>query len=385
LSRDLLLIGLSVFTWGLGENIFFSFQSLYLEKLGAHPVLIGIMLGVYGFSGLLAHLPAGYFADRFGRRPILIAGWICGLTSTIIMGLAITLPLFVIGFLAYALTTFVIAPLNSYITAARGTWSVARALTIISSAYSLGAIIGPLIGGKVAEDYGYRPLFFIAAIIFLFSNLIVTRIHPQPVEHHLHDSKGIGLFSNLAFLGFLGLIFLSTFAMYLPQPLTPNFLQNEKAISLIQIGRLFSINAIGIVFLNLILGQFEARLGFIVSQVAVLIFSFILLRGSGIPFYVFAFFLLGGYRSARALSIAHVSSLVDRAKIGFAYGLAETCAAMATVLSPLLAGYLYTRSPALMFAWSSIAILGTILASGIGFIVEALGKNQKFNRCKQRN
>ncbi|MGW8251084.1 MAG: MFS transporter, partial [Anaerolineales bacterium] len=70
MNRDLSLIAASLMVWGLGEGAFFSFQPLYLQQLGADPIAIGAILGAYGIAQTLAHIPAGYLADRFGRRPV---------------------------------------------------------------------------------------------------------------------------------------------------------------------------------------------------------------------------------------------------------------------------------------------------------------------------
>ena len=56
MARDLILIAISLFTWGLGESAFFSFQPLYLQQLGADPLRIGAILGGYGLAATLAQL-----------------------------------------------------------------------------------------------------------------------------------------------------------------------------------------------------------------------------------------------------------------------------------------------------------------------------------------
>jgi len=75
------------------------------------------------------------------------------------MALARELPMFVVGILLYGLTSAVLSPLNSYVVAARGKWSVGRALSFISAAFNAGAILGPLLGGLVAERFGLRWIF----------------------------------------------------------------------------------------------------------------------------------------------------------------------------------------------------------------------------------
>ena len=182
MKRDLILIGLSLITWGVGEAMFFIFQPLYLQQLGADPVAIGIIFGAAGIAMTIVHIPAGHLADRLGRKPLLIASWILALLATWVMALAPSLPLFVVGMLLYNLTAFVSSPLSSYITAARGRLSVERALTMVSAFYNAGAILGPWLGGMVGERLGLRTIYFFSGSIFIISFGILLLIKPQPIE-----------------------------------------------------------------------------------------------------------------------------------------------------------------------------------------------------------
>lgn len=363
MNRDLILIACSLLVWGLGEGTFFSFQPLYLQQFGAHPVYIGAVLGGYSLAATLAHIPAGYLADRIGRRPLMWAAWIIGLLATWLMAIAHSLPVFVTGMILYGCTMFVVSPMNSYITAARGSLSVGRTLTLISATYNTGAIIGPLLGGWVGENYGYRSIFQMAAVIFVVSSVFIFFIRPQPVEARATLNAGDKLFANPTYSRFLGLMFLATFAMYLPQPLAPNYLQNQRQLDLVAIGQLYSINALGVVLMNLVLGQLDHRLGYLLGQAAVGLFALILWKETGMVWYSLAYLFAGGYRTARYLAIAHVQTLIHIANMGLGYGFTETIASSANILVPVLAGFLYARNPEWIFPVSLILIAISIASS----------------------
>jgi len=365
LNRDLILVAISLFAWGFGESAFLAFQPLYLQQLGADPIQIGGILGAFGIATALAHIPAGYLADRFGRRPILWSAWGIGVISTWMMAFANNLIGFTIAMLLYGLTMFVIAPLNSYITTARGNWSVGRALTFVSATFHAGAIVGPIIGGAIGDNFGFRYIYILAGCLFLASFVTIIFIRPQPVEVKTETNSSKNLFLNSRYLVFLGIFFLASVAMYLPQPLSPNYLQNQKELSLIQIGQLYSISEFGIVVLSLVLGLMNARFGYLIGQLGVGLFAFLLWRGNIFPIYVLAYFLLGGYRASRSLATAYISFIINGTNLGLAYGISETIAASATVIAPIIAGALYSQNPSSIYATSVIFISCSIIINAL--------------------
>lgn len=359
MSKDLILVILSLMTWGIGEGMFLFFQAPYLEQLGADPLEIGRILGLVSTAMAITHLPAGYLSDRFGRRPMIYAAWTVGVVAAWVMALSNSLIVFVTGAVMYGFTGFVMTPLNSYITAARGTQSVGRALTLISATFSFGAIIGPWLGGEIGNRFGLRTNFLVAACFFVASTLIILFIKPQPVEAVEKQSSSLPANSwlNARFVLFLGLIFFSVFSMMLPQPFSQLFLLNERDISLDQLGRLISLSSLGVVLLNLTLGKLNPRIGFLISQAAMAVFAFILFRTNHILWFSVGYFFLGSYRTARSLATAQGRELVQAAHMGVAYGLIETVGSFANILAPIAASMLYNNQPSSVYSVSFVAIL----------------------------
>ena len=364
MNPSLILVGISLLTWGMGEGMFLYFVPLYLEQLGAAPILIGTVYGAFGFAMLLTHIPAGYLSDRLGRRPLLRAAWIMGLVATCVMALGPSLEIFIAGFVLYGVTGFVSSPLFSYVTAARGKLSAGRAMTLVSAMYNLGAVLGPVSGGWVGEHYNLRAIFAFSAILFAVSTALVLFLKPQPRDLNEDGTSSTrSLLANTRFLGYLGIVFFVMFAMYLPQTLTPNFLQAERGITLSQMGTIGSVGNLGNVAFNLVLGQFSSGIGFALGQVCVGLFAFLIWKGTGQPWYIFGYFLMGGYRAARMLAIAQVRMLIHQSQMGLAYGMEEAGSSMAMILAPLLAGYMYGRDPASIYPLSLLLVtIGVVIS-----------------------
>jgi DHA1 family multidrug resistance protein-like MFS transporter len=363
MSRDLIVFALTLFTWGIGESMFFIFQPLYLEHLGASPLEIGAILGGMGIAMAAAHIPAGYLSDRIGRRPIIWIAWFSGLAAAWVMALARSLPVFIIGMLLYNMTAFVSSPMNSYITAARGRLSIGRVLTLISATYNAGAILGPWLGGQIAERYSLNSIYRVSASIFIVSCIFIIFLRPQPIEHQEHKDAPRTAVFNPRLVLYLGVMFLAMFAMYLPQVLAPNYLQNEHGMDYGQIGQLGSISGIGIVLLNLTLGSLTARTGFLLGQLAMLFYALLLWKGNQFGFYALAYGLVGGFRVARSMAIAQVRNLAHQSRMGLVYGINETVAASAVILAPPLAGWIYDHNPSIIFITSAVLIFISLVVS----------------------
>jgi MFS family permease len=363
MNRDLILLSISLMTWGVGEGMFFIFQPLYLQQLGANPVAIGLILAAAGIMMTIAHIPAGHLADRIGRKPLLLVSWITAMLAAFVMALAPSLPFFVVGLLMYNLTAFVSSPLSSYITAARDKLSVTRALTMVSAFYNAGSFLGPWLGGQVGERFGLRTIYFISGGIFFISLIILLFIKSQPIETQNPDQVGNGKFIDRRFIIYLSVLFLAGFSMYLAQPLSSNYLQNQQGLSLESIGVLGSITSLGIVFLNLVLGNLNPYTGYILGQLSVALYTLILWRSTGFLWFCVGYFLVGGYRMSRSLAIALTKNLVHQSRMGLAYGMTETVGSSSVILASAVAGFLYQNKPQQMYIVAFCIIVVSILIS----------------------
>ena len=365
MNRSLFWLGVALFTWGIGEGMFMIFQPIYLQQLGANPQTIGWILGAAGLMMTVVPIPAGYISDRWGRKQMLIGAWLCGVAATLIMALASTLTVFVFGILLYGVTLFVVSPLDSYLTAARGKWSVGRAITFSGIVYNSGVTLGPSLGGWIGSTYGLHEVYVVATGVFILSSIFIFLISAQPRDHHDPSSPPARLVSNRRYLGFLVVFFIVALVVYLPQPFTPNFLETKRGLSLVRIGNLGSIGALGTVIFNFLLGMLDARLGFLIGQVGVAAYAFLLWKGTNLGWFFVAYLMLGGFRALRGLGVAQVRPLVHESQMGLAYGIAETVGAATTFIIPPIAGYLYARNPFMIYPISLIAIV-------FGFIVSAI-------------
>ena len=75
IHRDLAIVAISALIWGLGEGFIIFFLPLALQRWKTNAVQIGAVLSMIGVTMAVEQVPAGYFSDRFGTRPIIFASY----------------------------------------------------------------------------------------------------------------------------------------------------------------------------------------------------------------------------------------------------------------------------------------------------------------------
>jgi MFS family permease len=374
MDRNLKLVTVSLFIWGVGEGMFLLFQPIYLLNLGADPIAIGAILGGMGFMTTISQIPSGYLSDRFGPRPLMWFSWIWGSISAWLMALSGSLEIFIIALLLFGFTGSVLAPMNAYITSVRGNWSAERSLTFTSAAYHLGAVIGPTIGGYFGLKYDLRILYYVAAVIFVISTILVLFIKKPPyeIQHDIENRNNIfknSGFMRITIIGFSGLFF-----MVFTQNFSTVFLTEIRQLDFQQIGYLGTIGSIGNVVLALTLGHLPAKIGYLISFPFAILFPLLILNGKDFFGYGVGFFAFGGYRLARSMLLALSREYIHARDTGLAYGIIETTNGLAIILAPLLCGIVYNQNPQAIFL---ISIIGLMIVALLNLIYLPKYKNKE--------
>ena len=345
--------------------MFFNFVPIHLEEeFLLSKQQVGFALGAFGFFMAVTHIPGGHLADRIVRRPLLIAAWMLGVAAALLMGLAKTLPLYLAGLLLYGVTAFVASPLGSYVTAARGKWEIGTALSMTTATFSMGMALGPVTGGWIAENYGMRSSYLVAFGVFVVSLMFMIFIQSQPIDRHDPEAPPQRLLNNPRFTNFLMIYAFAVFALYLSQPLTPNFISGVRQLSLTETGWVFSAGALGNSLLSLGIGRFFIpRRGFLVAQLMVAFFAALIWQGTGLPIFMLGYFLLGGFRAARPMAMAQVRELVHDSQMGLTYGTMETVSATIFIIAPPIAGFIFERDPYFIYPLAIGLIVVSIFVS----------------------
>lgn len=117
-------------------------------------------------SGALL-LPFGHVADSRGRRPVIIGGLALGalgfalLPSLATLG-GLVVAMVLLGFAGAADSVAPGAVLGDVVGSRGGT-----VVAVFQMAGDLGAVLGPVIAGSMADNHGYGPAFYVSALVAL--------------------------------------------------------------------------------------------------------------------------------------------------------------------------------------------------------------------------
>ncbi|HDN01476.1 MAG TPA: MFS transporter [Candidatus Bathyarchaeota archaeon] len=171
LSRpNIRIILLSWFSITLVSQAFVQFAPDYMRRLGGTPELIGLLNSAVSLVTLFVVIPAGYMADKFGRKSLIVWGLLFSALPSLINAFAWCWQLYFIGAVLMAAVQQFFFP-AMYAMFQDSTPKDLRALSfsfLDIATWCIPASIGFLLGG-----YWYEKLDILALRIFLIASSFV--------------------------------------------------------------------------------------------------------------------------------------------------------------------------------------------------------------------
>ncbi len=150
----------------VGHNLVAPSLPLYATSLGVEVALVGAVVGAFSVGRILADVPAGLLGDRYGRRPWFVVGALVVCVGSIVAALVSSFWIllaarFVQGVGAAIFSTMALAAIvDMSASDERG-----AAMSYYQGSTYMAAASGPLLGGIVAELWGYQSPFVFFALI----------------------------------------------------------------------------------------------------------------------------------------------------------------------------------------------------------------------------
>ena len=374
----------------VGFTCITSFIPFYLQELG-----VSDLDEVAIWAGLVTSAPSvvmafvspiwGSMSDRYGRKIMLeraifgasLCLGLCGLVRNVQQLVAIRV---VQGGLTGSVSaaTTLVASVTPREKAGYG-------LGLLQMAIYAGASFGPLVGGVIADNLGYRSVFgFTSAILFLSGMcvlLFVTEVfEPSPSRRKRgggriwEDVKAT--LSSTQLLGVLAVSIAVRLADSSVRPMLPIFVQilapNEERIASV-VGSISAVSALVAGLTSVVAGRWGDRLGYRKVLVSCTLGASLLLIPQAFALQVWQLFLLRALVGACVggtfpLVSAAIATAIASERQGAAYGLHNSARAVGRALGPMLGAAVATMlgfravflAAAVLFGLAAVAVLALV-------------------------
>ena len=192
-------------------------QELEAGDLAQAAVWGGILTAIFAVMQFLFGPIVGGLSDRFGRRPVLLIALVVMAFDYVLMAVAGTIWLLVIGRIIGGITAATQSTATAYMADISKPEDKSANFGLIGAAFGVGFVLGPMMGGILAE-YGTRAPFWAAAILaganaifgyFALPETVTDRIrrpfslrraNPLGAFKHIGQLPGLGRLMGMSFI-----------------------------------------------------------------------------------------------------------------------------------------------------------------------------------------
>ena len=333
----------------LGLFMLFPVMSVYASGYeNSTPFLIGMAIGIYGLTQAFFQIPFGYLSDRFGRKPLLIAGLLIFFLGSIIAANTENIIFVVIG-RAFQGGGAISAVLMAFLADSVSEDNRAKANAFvgfqIGVAFMLSLIIGPIITSKI----GLSGLFWSIGLLSIVAMLIVFSLkQSKPINYY---RLSIGAFKETLSRELVTLD-LSVFSLHLILAsgfiVMPLLIMKNQIVSMADNWQLYLpavlFSFIGMVPLIIISEKFKKTKYILLLSILLLIISQIVFFISDLNFSTFLITLtifFVAFNSVEAILPSLLARTANPSKRGLAMGIFSTSQFLGTFIGGAIGGLIY--------------------------------------------
>ncbi|WP_342533557.1 MFS transporter [Lysinibacillus sp. FSL K6-0057] len=355
----------------LGAGLVIPILPQLLIEFGASGKAAGYLVSAFGLTQFLFSPIAGNIADRYGRKPMIIVGLLLFALSNLIGALASNFTIFLVARFIGGMGSAALVPsIMAYIVDITSDEKRTRAMSFLGASMSSGFIVGPGLGGLLAE-LGTRAPFFTSALVGLVAAMSCLVILPESQKARVQIEatfKKENIFIQLVqsikspYFILLFMVFSLTFGLAHFETAYPLVVTQKYGFTTRQISILFMIGSLGGTVTQLLLtGWLTNRFGekrIISSMLLLSASALVLLLLSANFFYVMVITML--YFSFNNILRPTINTLLSKEagnEQGFVAGLNNAYMSLGQIFGPVLAGYLFDVHINLPYLFGALVLI----------------------------
>ena len=346
----------------VGFWFFLPLLPIFLSRRGGSGALVGAVFAAGLLASAAIRYPAGWAADRFGTRPVLIAA--LGLEAVLFLAYLPHLPLYAfiaIRFLHGAAAGAFWPAANGLIAEVAPPKELGRAFGLMQSTNMAGMIIGPAIGGLIAL-FNLSVVFVVAAVVSGLAAVAILTIRNVRIEPTTEPPVGALSIAR----ALLPLIVLGAGPSYMIGTFDTiwSLYMTYRGATTLAVGISFATFGIPALLVSARAGALGDRLGgqtlIVGSLLVTAFFSSIYPFIASVPWLIGLGLVEGAFTISGAPSlIAEVSRQAEPGHQGRTQGVFQTIQTAIQILGALAGGYLFTFGAAYAFLTiSAVCLLG---------------------------
>jgi MFS family permease len=336
--------------------------------------MVGLVLSSFGISRIFIEIPGGRLMDRVGRKPLIVVGHTLVTGSHLLAGVAqSSIELAISRMLLGIGSALILSASRIYVSEISTKDQRLRNISFFQGVSSIAGIVGPTLGGLIADLIGIRYNFFIATLISVIGVLLVlklrTLVSPLRVTTRRYSDRPrlLDSIKNPRIIAISGACFMIFFFYSsIKGTLLPLYGTEVLGLSSFEIGLVFSflsmITVVGLLFFT---HQWEARLSramllplsLCICAIAIVLVSFAV---DVLTLAVFIIPLGIGLSILQPTPWTMISDYAHPEYRGVTMGVARTIADSGHLIGPIMVGWLIDLGHPLIAFYIVAGILGAV-------------------------
>jgi DHA1 family multidrug resistance protein-like MFS transporter len=375
----LFILMINLFIALLGQGMVIPILPEYLKQFDAGGAAAGYLIAAFGAAQFIFSPIGGRLSDRHGRKIMILSGMFITVMSDFIFAVAHDLaPLYIARFIGGIGLGIMVPSVLAYVADVTTPETRAKGMGYLSASMNLGMVLGPGIGGMIAQ-FGVRVPYFWAAALGMVSTLLTlilpetlpleNRIKYDPKKKQESITKQLLQSVHTPYFKHLILILVMTFGLVNYETVYSLFVERKYGYTSQEISVLITLGAaIGIIvqvwLIDIVIkryGEYKTiKFSLLMAAVALVLMlfkvNFIYLLAVSAMFFAF-----------NSLLRPTVNTLLSNEagdQQGFVSGLNTTYTSLGNIIGPIVAGNLFDTNISLPYIAAALILLGTIGLAG---------------------
>ncbi|WP_419888184.1 MFS transporter [Neobacillus niacini] len=377
-NMPLLILMVNTFIALVGVGLAIPVLPKFISEIGASGKDMGYLVAATGLTQFLFSPLGGKLSDQYGRKIITVIGLAIIMVSQFMFSVGTDLwVLYLSRFIGGIGVGLLIPATMAYVADVTTLENRGKGMGLLGASISLGFVIGPGIGGFLAE-FGIRVPFYASALAAAIAMLVSLLFLPESLSKDQQDafrnssSEQNGMVHDIkrsfkvSYFVLLLLVFTMTFGLANFETIFGLYVTEKYEYTPKDISIIMTIAAlIGVIIQALLVDKLLQRFNeirvinvcFFLSAVTMLL----LLLSGNFSFMLMMNILFILFTSILRPAINTLLSKMAGSEQGFAAGMNNAYSSLGNIIGPSLAGILFDVSFNVPFIFGAVILLGSIV------------------------